>query len=257
MFDMQSCQTYYVQHKVPVVISPHTHDHHELVYFITGDGSTKISQQRFPYHANHFSFCSAGTIHDEVDPNDCEILLAAFLFEAPSIHLEEGVFPDSNNELLHLMWKLRRLSLTPSPYQSVLLESCLADILVRVAMIQNPQTDLAPANEDNHRINWDKVIETIDAQFHNEVDFYQIAASHHYSYSRFRQLFTQHFSAAPHEYLTLRRLEHAILLLKQTNLTITEIAYQSGFNSSSTFSTAFMKHYALPPKEYRKRNRGF
>ncbi|MBR2353708.1 MAG: helix-turn-helix transcriptional regulator [Clostridia bacterium] len=64
-------------------------------------------------------------------------------------------------------------------------------------------------------------------------------------------MFTEHFSVSPHEYLIMRRLEHAETLLLQTELNITEIAYRTGFATSSNFSKAFKKHNGMSPKDCR------
>jgi YesN/AraC family two-component response regulator len=53
------------------------------------------------------------------------------------------------------------------------------------------------------------------------------------------------------EFITKERLKLALPLLKKSDATISEIAYQVGFNSPSYFSTCFKKHYNTSPDEYR------
>lgn len=52
------------------------------------------------------------------------------------------------------------------------------------------------------------------------------------------------------------RLEYACKKLKETDRTITEISYDSGFSSSSYFYTCFTKKYGMSPSEFLKQNRG-
>ena len=47
--------------------------------------------------------------------------------------------------------------------------------------------------------------------------------------------------------------EHAKRLLKNSNLNITDIAFDCGFNSSSQFTNIFKKYVSLTPKEYRNK----
>ena len=55
------------------------------------------------------------------------------------------------------------------------------------------------------------------------------------------------------EYLTLVRLKNAEELLKSDmSLSVTEIAYASGFNDSNYFSEKFKSYYGVSPKKYRK-----
>lgn len=63
------------------------------------------------------------------------------------------------------------------------------------------------------------------------------------------------FSDKIHEsfpaYLGRCRSEHAAHLLKNTHMTVTDIGYASGFNSSRTFYRAFQRVYGVTPQEYR------
>lgn len=54
------------------------------------------------------------------------------------------------------------------------------------------------------------------------------------------------------EYLTIQRVKQAQFLLSDSNLTITEISYQSGFKSISTFNRVFKQYQNCSPREYRK-----
>lgn len=55
------------------------------------------------------------------------------------------------------------------------------------------------------------------------------------------------------EYVRMLRLETASNLLKVGKLSITEIAYQTGFSSLSQFSRSFKKYYEKSPSEFLKR----
>ena len=54
------------------------------------------------------------------------------------------------------------------------------------------------------------------------------------------------------EYLTLQRIKRAQLLLSDFDVPITEISYQAGFKSISTFNRVFRQHKGCSPSEYRK-----
>ena len=51
------------------------------------------------------------------------------------------------------------------------------------------------------------------------------------------------------------RVEHACSLLDETNLSVYEIAFQSGFNDQSYFNKVFKKYRGRTPSEYRKDSR--
>jgi len=48
------------------------------------------------------------------------------------------------------------------------------------------------------------------------------------------------------------RMRRSLLLLKEGNLNISEIATETGFNSPSYFTTAFKKHFGFSPTEFRQ-----
>lgn len=56
------------------------------------------------------------------------------------------------------------------------------------------------------------------------------------------------------EQLMFVRLLRARDLLQQTNLSVTEICYKSGFNDLSNFFRCFKKHYGITPGKYRNKS---
>ena len=59
------------------------------------------------------------------------------------------------------------------------------------------------------------------------------------SQAHFARSFKDAFGAPPHRYLLTRRIERAKALLRDTDLSITEIAFQTGWNSLGTFGRTF------------------
>lgn len=71
---------------------------------------------------------------------------------------------------------------------------------------------------------------------------------------------TRHFKSitgyAPNEFLISARLRKAALLLPNKDLSISEIAEQSGFSDSNYFCRQFRKHFGSSPVKYRNRTIG-
>ena len=57
---------------------------------------------------------------------------------------------------------------------------------------------------------------------------------------------------SPSNYILKKRLEKAVLLIQETDLSISQIAYQLGFNTVSYFSRCFSVFFGYPPSELRK-----
>jgi AraC-like DNA-binding protein len=65
-------------------------------------------------------------------------------------------------------------------------------------------------------------------------------------------LFQKTFGTTLINYLTQHRVSHAQRLLATTDLTIAEIAFDSGFNSLSRFNEAFRRACGCSPRDYRR-----
>jgi transcriptional regulator GlxA family with amidase domain len=71
------------------------------------------------------------------------------------------------------------------------------------------------------------------------------------SYSKFRKIFKQQTGESPNQYHLNLRLDKARELLNTTNLNVTEVAYNLGFESVFYFSKLFKKKNGISPKSYR------
>ncbi|WP_127586537.1 AraC family transcriptional regulator [Paenibacillus koleovorans] len=73
----------------------------------------------------------------------------------------------------------------------------------------------------------------------------------HLSRSRFSALFKEKFGYGPYDYLLKLRIQNAQQLLRETKLTMADIAEACGFAGLHHFSKTFKKHTGLPPSVYR------
>ena len=67
----------------------------------------------------------------------------------------------------------------------------------------------------------------------------------------FAHLFKQSVGLTPHRYVIQRRMERATSLLRETELSITQIAHQVGYANHSHFSVAFRRFTGQTPRRYR------
>ncbi len=69
-----------------------------------------------------------------------------------------------------------------------------------------------------------------------------------------RNIFSHNLKTTFNKYLNDIRLEYAMKLIVFTKRPITDICYESGFNTLSFFSKLFKQKYSISPKEIRKDN---
>lgn len=71
------------------------------------------------------------------------------------------------------------------------------------------------------------------------------------SLSSFKRKFASVYGTTPNKYFISKRLEKAQLLLKTTDMRISEIAYDCGFSDLGYFSKTFQKYFDCSPTEFR------
>ena len=93
----------------------------------------------------------------------------------------------------------------------------------------------------------------MDAASEEEWPVRRLARVSGVSPAHFARSFRDAFGVPPHRYLLTRRIERAKALLRDTDLPITEIAFQTGWNSLGTFGRTFRDITAESPGELRLR----
>jgi AraC family transcriptional regulator len=78
-----------------------------------------------------------------------------------------------------------------------------------------------------------------------------LAAVAQMSPTHFAHLFKQATGQTPHRYVIRCRMEQAKRLLAETDVPLSEIAYQVGCADQSHFTALFRHHVATTPKAYR------
>jgi AraC-like DNA-binding protein len=95
----------------------------------------------------------------------------------------------------------------------------------------------------------------MDAASHEEWSVWRLARVSGASEAHFARSFKEAFGVPPHRYLLTRRIERATALLRDTDLSITEIAFQIGWTSLGTFGRTFRDVTGESPSELRARQK--
>lgn len=98
------------------------------------------------------------------------------------------------------------------------------------------------------------IMDYITHNYAEDITSSSAAMEFNISKSYFCRIFKQNFGQSFQNYVNMYRTEKAKVMLKTTNLPISEIALQVGFNSFSFFSKTFREYSGVTPSEYRKRD---
>ena len=93
----------------------------------------------------------------------------------------------------------------------------------------------------------------MDAASHEEWPVPRLASVSGVSEAHFARSFKEAFGVPPHRYLLTRRIERAKALLRDTDLPIIDVAFQTGWNSLGTFGRIFRDITGESPSEVRAR----
>lgn len=138
-------------------------------------------------------------------------------------------------------------------------------IVDRLADIYFVQTLRAYINADtSRRVGWlgavaDRHIASALRLLHEKTEhpwtIEALAASVNMSRSAFALRFKTLIGEAPMEYLTRCRIHKASRLLRESALTIAQVAQQIGYDSEASFNKAFKRQIGLPPGRFRSEQR--
>src|SRR5436309_10840643 len=101
-----------------------------------------------------------------------------------------------------------------------------------------------------------RVRDRIDREYAQPLDVEALARGAHMSAGHLSRQFRMAYGESPYSYLMTRRIERAMALLSQGDLSVTEVCFAVGCSSLGTFSTRFTELVGVPPSVYRDQTAG-
>ena len=132
---------------------------------------------------------------------------------------------------------------------AAVLANALADHLLRRYAAGRQSAGALPGGLTPFKLR--RTIAYIQEHLEHELSLATLAIVTQTSPSHFARLFKQATGRTPHQYVLWCRMEQAKRLLAETDLPLSEIAYQVGCADQSHFTALFRQHVATTPKAYR------
>lgn len=98
------------------------------------------------------------------------------------------------------------------------------------------------------------MISYVDDNFTSDVSLTELSKELNYNYSYMSAEFLRVMGMSFMDYVNNCRINHACYLLKNTKLSITDIAHDSGYQSIRTFNRNFLKYVNTTPNKYVQSN---
>ena len=251
-------------------IDPHWHPCVEIILPLSGDYQVKIEEETYHLEKGDIMFLHSGTIHALSGSEkgarlifqfDVEILYSlkefqSLLFSFPSFlilrrDLKDPTYTAAERLLLSAIWESRH-----SLYALVLE---LYTLLFRSSSLQmqvfpGKETGGLSSHQGNHpyQEKFLAVCQYLNQNLSSGITLEMAASYAGFSKFHFSRLFKDFVGMSFSQYVTMQRVHKAKLLLLTTQASITDIAMEAGFNSSSTFNRVFYQYEKMSPTDFRQ-----
>ena len=112
----------------------------------------------------------------------------------------------------------------------------------------------AVALEKNDDVSYEyRIREAINSYVYEKLNLDELSERLHMSKSNVIRIFKKEYGTTPYEYLISLKISTAKILLKDTQMTVREIAERLCFSDEHYFSNIFFARVGVRPREYRQR----
>lgn len=99
--------------------------------------------------------------------------------------------------------------------------------------------------------NFAKFEEVIQSNLYSDLDLNEFAALCHMSLSTFKRKFKEVYDESPAKYFSKMKMKKAAALLMNKEIRVSDVAYDLGYDSMTSFNRAFKDQMGKSPSEYR------
>lgn len=177
---------------------------------------------------------------------------------AKPLLLTRATYPNIYDDVYQILIQMRNEYFTKQEFADLTIYSLLLNLFVKlgtnhldnISMFSN----IRVYKQKEYVQKFNTVMDYIDSHYMEDLNLDDIAASIGFSKYHFSRLFKQYTNYTFCAYICHRRIKVAEELLEQPDLSITEVALQSGFPSISTFNRLFKQSKGCTPSEYREKS---
>ncbi len=168
-----------------------------------------------------------------------------YLNQGADIFYHTGTpIPEAGKAILHA---LNLLSESPSVPE---VANALVSVLLHLTLEVLKCGDVPKAGK--HNLTFTRINQYLHENFIYPINRQHVASEFKLNPSYLSRLFSELGETTFNNTLRNMRLEHAAMLLKNSNLSVDEITNNCGYLSSTSFISTFKKQYGMPPGEFRK-----
>lgn len=245
----------------------HWHVEFEFIRVLEGNLLLTLDEQEYNVSKNSSVFIPSGALHSAIPENDCvydcivmdpNMLLnksdtcCKFIQQIMNHELEiQSIYDENYNDIHQIIWTLFDAIASKSTGYQLLVQGALYQFFgVTISQDYRPEIS-SRTKRDLKRITQLKTaLEFIENSYTSNITLKEMSDSVQMTPKYFCRFFREMTHRSPVDYLNYYRIERACYLLLTTNQSITEVAYNTGFNDLSYFIKIFKKYKGVTPKQY-------
>lgn len=183
----------------------------------------------------------ARQLSDRRDPG-----LGPCQYQARAVHCRH------NNETQRLLERLIATFIEPAPEQKILIDLQLTELVMRLLRQQSRDLLLSALEQGQIHHGLLAAMRTLKDRPSQPLDMDKLSSEACISKAQLYRLFKQELGQTPGEYLQQLRLEQARQWLSEGQMSVTEIAFELGYQSLSHFNRRFKAAAGVSPGRYRR-----
>lgn len=247
---MEDCYVQFLMNQrsqIPFYVPPHNHNCYELVYYIDGTGKTVIDGVEYQYTPGTFAMIAPKAVHDEIAFTDTRLIYIGYLYNANKYTFETKLYTDHTDAAIgSAVARMAEEWEKKPPFYSYKMNNIMQEILIDFFRRHHAAKD----DENSRVVQYAK--QYIDEHALEPTNLKDIAGMTGYSYDWIRHLFKEYTGQSLSQYIMLKKLQHAALLLRTTKKSIEEISVDCNFSSASRFIGYFKRAWGMTPAQFRK-----
>ena len=256
----------------------HYHDFHELVIILEGSAIHKTEERNYLISAGDVFIIKKGKVHSYTATRKLKLANIMFDFETLDINWEElheipgytALFEtepklrDRNhfkskhtlntaqlNEVSALLRRMYREAEEKSPGWVMMSQTLLQELFIMLARSYSTTAKI----QSQKMVRLTRMMQIIEKNYAKDITRDRIMREGMTSNAVGTRIFKELLGKSPFEYLIQVRTRHAAELLKNTDKSISDIAWECGFHDSNYFSLRFKKATGLPPRDFARQHR--
>ncbi|SIN74081.1 AraC family transcriptional regulator [Algoriphagus halophilus] len=254
----------------------HFHPEYQLVVILKGRGTRYIGDHIKPFKEGDMVMTGPNLPHvwrsdnayfDPANELDTHLIVAYF----PENFLGEGIFEKEEFEDIGRLMKAsaRGLEIAGKTNQEItskmkkLVQLKGSSQLIQLLDILNHLShskDISPItnaeyinlNKESEKDRMGEVYEYVMKNYKEKIMLEEVAALANLSVSAFSRFFKSRANKSFSDFISDVRISHACKLLHEEGINISEVCYESGFNTLSNFNKQFKERIGKTPLAYRK-----